>query len=424
LTITRGANNYYGGVLCAPGLVRDCVITNNAAISWGGGIFVGNGGRVMNSIITGNRGLGSQSIGGGVFISRDGFARNCLITGNSANDGGGVCTWFGGTLENCTVSANNAPHYGGGAYVRYGGSVNNNIFYYNTSPYNNPDCYVSGSGWKCNYNQAGNAIPGYGNSTAPPGFVDQATGDYHLAAGSACIDTGSNITWMTSSFDIDGQMRVIYSTVDRGAYEYADRLWCGIRAKPLEVLVNGPVQFESLLAGTNKTSVYYWWDFDDNGSIDSQGLDKHAPVWHYSVTGTYSSVLTVSNDIGQVATSLAERYITVLPGVQADFSASPLTGVVPHIVYFTSLARNNPQYWYWDFDNDQIVDSISSNPVHIFMIEGTYTVVMTVSNNFGNGGWSMATMTKTNYIEVLPEPLTVLMLVFMAGLAGRRAHYW
>ncbi|NKB24628.1 MAG: hypothetical protein GKR87_09705 [Kiritimatiellae bacterium] len=49
--------------------------------------------------------------------------------------------------------------------------------------------------------------------------MDWAAGDYRLNSISPCIDTGTNQTWMTNAFDIEGAPRII-DCVDMGAHEY------------------------------------------------------------------------------------------------------------------------------------------------------------------------------------------------------------
>jgi len=60
---------------------------------------------------------------------------------------------------------------------------------------------------------------GVGNITNAPLFVNEAAGDYHLAAGSPCINAGTNQDWMIGALDLAGLPRIASGTVDMGAYE-------------------------------------------------------------------------------------------------------------------------------------------------------------------------------------------------------------
>ena len=61
---------------------------------------------------------------------------------------------------------------------------------------------------------------GIGNIDADPCFVDEANEDYHLLAGSPCIDAGDpNYIAEPNETDLDGGPRVINGRIDMGAYE-------------------------------------------------------------------------------------------------------------------------------------------------------------------------------------------------------------
>jgi PKD repeat protein len=77
----------------------------------------------------------------------------------------------------------------------------------------------------------------------------------------------------------------------------------------------------------------------------------------------------------------------------ADFIGDPVSGTVPLTVTFTDLSTGSPTMWAWDF-GDGTTDMIA-NPVHQYMMPGTYTVRLTVSNQE-----SSSTQIKEGYISV------------------------
>ncbi len=77
----------------------------------------------------------------------------------------------------------------------------------------------------------------------------------------------------------------------------------------------------------------------------------------------------------------------------AAFTADPTTGALPLIVNFSDLSTNEPTGWYWDFGDGN--SSTQQNPVHTYYTTGSFSVQLTVSNNYGSG-----TEVKSNYITV------------------------
>ena len=166
--------------------------------------------------------------GGGIY-STGGTVRNCLLYANwsSENAGGGYVA--GGNWQNCVVIGNSAGTAYGGLYVS-GGSATNTIVYNNFAS-TVPD--VGGS-WatRVAYSCAPELTSGIGNITNSPMFVDIGTGtgtgsnttyrpgDYHLLAGSPCLNRGIVQSWMAADVDFDGKARA-RSFVDMGIFQRA-----------------------------------------------------------------------------------------------------------------------------------------------------------------------------------------------------------
>ena len=70
----------------------------------------------------------------------------------------------------------------------------------------------------------------------------------------------------------------------------------------------------------------------------------------------------------------------------------PIPGQVSPI-QFIDQSVHSPISWEWDFGDDGT--STEQNPTHSFKTAGTYTISLTVTNDFGSNS-----QTKTNYISV------------------------
>lgn len=194
--------------------ITHCQIISNSATGGGGGVLIQSdtaGGYVLNCVIQYN----TSDHGGGGMIYHVGVMCNCLITDNaSTNNGGGVfidCGSNGAYVENCTITRNWAPAGGGIGYIINGATVKNTIIFENTA--------ANWDGGSYEYSCLTPAASGTGNITNNPLFVDRYSGNFRLAAGSPCINAGTNLTLTTYTMDMDDNPRVVNDRVDIGAYE-------------------------------------------------------------------------------------------------------------------------------------------------------------------------------------------------------------
>jgi len=257
--------------------IIDCAIENNTTRGasgsdecsngedgYGGGIMSTSSTIViLNSVMKSNRvrggsgaegyhcaGRGGDSYGGGIYdLSSNITIGNCLIIDCCASGGysPGYYDWWG-------------EYYPGNPGNAYGGFIygNNSTIKTNNSTLvsNSPETYYStGSdaivintafspGYENKFNSSNiigcysNFDPSDGHSGAgevidigcfltDPGFVDPASGDFHLHSTSALIDAGAetvyveylDTTFYAPVFDIDGNTRPRGETWDIGAYE-------------------------------------------------------------------------------------------------------------------------------------------------------------------------------------------------------------
>ena len=198
-----------GGVLCwLDATVKNCVITNNTARN-GGGAKCGSRGTIQSCIIVGNN---AQYGGGGVYCY--GELRSCLIINNSSGTGGGLLSWDG-TILNCTISGNSASTTDGGVNCNGYTTIQDSIIWNNTN--GNTFTSTTTNLYNCIENWT-NIVNGI--ITNNPKFRDVVAGNYRLEEFSPCRNTGTNMNWMLTAKDLDGNPRITGGIVDMGGYEY------------------------------------------------------------------------------------------------------------------------------------------------------------------------------------------------------------
>jgi hypothetical protein len=210
--ITGNMSQGGGGISGCSGTISNCIINNNSTPYYGGGLY-GCSGLISKCVIVSNT---SRRSGGGLY-NCGARIENCIISNNSAAYGGGGLHWFdsSATLVNCTITHNSG--YG----IQVDGSVTggSECTVVNCILWGNSAGQIAHNSWgsvSLSYSQVGDGWPHFA-------FVD----DYHLMAGSPCIDVGTNdppeglpVT------DIDGNPRPLDGngddtpTADMGAYEY------------------------------------------------------------------------------------------------------------------------------------------------------------------------------------------------------------
>lgn len=269
--LTRGdalAGGWYGGngvfARNATLTMRRCDLDHNGVGMdfWGGGMYiadstvvledsriadnldeVGGGLYVIRSAITltrnvfvGNIAIGSSGGGGGALYLAEAVATmsNNLLIANVAGGqcGGGIAVNGGVSLhaQHTTLVANRG-HWpwgfcGGGIHTDPDGNrvvMTNTVAVSHTTAIANRsgDFYMTGTlwgsgGWANEVNTLGGVISTT-NVYAEPGFVAPSAGDYHLAPGSAAIDTG---VVSGAGRDIDGEPRPMGVGYDLGADEF------------------------------------------------------------------------------------------------------------------------------------------------------------------------------------------------------------
>lgn len=222
----EGGGYYIGDTA---GWLRNSVVASNSAPT-GGGISAFNG-TVESCWIVSNRTTSVSGDGGGAFLNTKARMNSCVVAANqSLRNGGGVFSKADLNLVwNSTIAGNWAKTAGGGLYQEKGTGYNV-IVYYNVT--NGIPSDVGGPAVKCYFSCAANLAndpDGTGNRNAAPQFKNAGSGSgvtyagyaLQLKPGSPGVDTGTNSAWMTGSFDLAGDPRILPAggTVNMGAFE-------------------------------------------------------------------------------------------------------------------------------------------------------------------------------------------------------------
>ena len=133
----RGAGVY----MAANAYLRECVVMENVATGPGGGVYLQQGGRVMNCLVYNNE----AAQGGGVYMENAGLVLASMVSNNSAADGGGVYmahteAWTDGLphpeylILSSSVVSHNTSRTNGAVYCDGGGIVQQTTLTKNSCP--------------------------------------------------------------------------------------------------------------------------------------------------------------------------------------------------------------------------------------------------------------------------------------------------
>ncbi|MCK6447630.1 MAG: right-handed parallel beta-helix repeat-containing protein [Planctomycetes bacterium] len=306
-------------------VVRECVFRRNRANA-GGALYV----------------WGSATIVDSLFVENDVF--NCVVGGTTVSGYGsaiGATNYWNDPMlvVGCTVVKNRVVTgeagavFGGGTYSI---AVHDSILWGNSAP---APASTRQANYKGNVALAHSCVEGLfapdpndpppqqsdvpGCIEANPQFTSYATLDLRLAAGSPCVDSGSNALLPgTAELDLDGHQRVWQGassfTVDMGAYEFGSPLppACpSIVIQPLSKSVGAGTTASLDVLATGVAPSYRWRKA--NVALDDDG--------HFS--GTHTATLTVH---GLIAADAGSYDCVVSNGCGSITSnAATLTVVAP-----------------------------------------------------------------------------------------------
>jgi len=262
-----------------------------------------------------------QGAGQGVTII-DGGGSGTVVTATSVDssatlDGftitGGFSTYGGGMynngsspmVTNCTFSGNSADYGGGMENSSSSPTVTNSILW-GDSP---DEIYNSAvSSPSVTYSDIQGGYTGTGNINADPLFVDpdgpdnipgNEDDDYHLTAGSPCIDTGTSSG--APDTDLEGKPRPQGAGYDMGVYEFVFPA-ADFSANPTSGVAPLTVHFTEQCTGD---MISWLWSFGDGATNTEQN-----PTHTYTNPGAFTVTLTATGPGGS-DTEIKTDYINV-----------------------------------------------------------------------------------------------------------------
>lgn len=229
-----------GGIIVKAGatlVVSETLITGNVVGDTGGGINVHQGNnivRIYDSVIQGNHAINGNA--GGIWAGEGAYLElvNDIIAKNESWDccAGMQIYRSSAWVMNTTVVSNSTTTGGGGNgfFIDFNDesdwfvTMTNSILWDNV-PGDFGTYRLGTSTYTITYSDIGDGfVPGPGNISGDPLFVDMANGDYHLQPDSPCVDTGTNAgapdhDWESDPRPMDGDLDGT-PVVDIGADEF------------------------------------------------------------------------------------------------------------------------------------------------------------------------------------------------------------
>ncbi|MFC1859648.1 PKD domain-containing protein, partial [Thermodesulfobacteriota bacterium] len=140
--------------------------------------------------------------------------------------------------------------------------------------------------------------------------------------------------------------------------------------------------------GPGRSVVLYEWDFEGNGLYEQIGSVNAVTTNAYQTGDTYSAVLRVTDDLGNMTSGSVTFTINKSPPTVSN-SATPYSGTVPLYVNLKS-SSSDPDgsivLYEWDYDGDGVYDWFSDSvddTVFMYTETGAFNSTVRVTDNDG-----------------------------------------
>ena len=338
-------------------LVSNCIVSNNTAKYIGGGIYLELQGIVKDSIICNN----NAEQGGGIGAITSSLHKkhsqidNCIISGNSAGEtGGGYFSAWMGILRNCLIMNNTAGTNGGGATLWWDGQLLNCTIVSNSCENGSDGVYLyNDETYIVSAGIVSNCIIYYNGDQNYENVNNEATFDFTCTTPSFPTGTG-NITNAPLFVDMNTN--------------------------------NYKLQADSPCV--NKGSNISWMTDAKDLSGNARILDGIVDMGAYEIALALWCDFTADN-------------VVIEPGSQVIFTSNVQGTNTAGIIYD------------WDFiDAGEGLSQVTNT----YFTVGFHDVSLTISNNTSE----TYTQLKNDYIKVLPEPGVLWIMTVLGALFSKR----
>ncbi len=243
--------------------------------------------------------------------------------------------------------------------------------------------------------ESGNLLAG---TIAAAGFCDAAMADYHLAAGSAAIDTGVDAATYGVARDYDGVTRPFGSAYDSGAFEYYASPTGAplIVAQPISqsVRVGRDVELQVIVAGNEPLT--YEWRHDGVIVPGATGPRLELPAVTLAQAGSYTVIVT--NPLDTITSDAAVLTVTLPPVTPPAITTQPASQTVmvgDNVTFSVGASGSSPRTYQWKKDGSNLsgaTAAILTLTATTLADAGSYTVTVTNSAGFADSNAAVLTV--------------------------------
>ncbi|PKP00835.1 MAG: hypothetical protein CVU11_16915, partial [Bacteroidetes bacterium HGW-Bacteroidetes-6] len=149
-----------------------------------------------------------------------------------------------------------------------------------------------------------------------------------------------------------------------------------------EACLNELTQFTDASLANGGASVVSWnWNFGDPAAALDNTSTLQNPTHQFSASGIFTVQLLIENSQGCTDTISHDVVVTPLPAVDFEIAQACLDTLVEFTVNTTVTTVSEIASYLWEFGDGQT--SNEQNPVHMYDVDGNYTVTLTITDTAG-----------------------------------------